>query len=115
MQKRSRLPFLLVFLSALLLIGEFGAVMHGYTHLPQQLQVAQQSAEKGSSRHHTAADKADFCDICLAFAAFGAGLLSHQTDLPISVFIAVVAGFCLTSFTARLCLAFRSRAPPVFS
>lgn len=115
MRTSSRSPFLVVILAVLLLLGEFGAVMHGYTHLSQQLHVSQPDDVQGKLHHHKAADKATFCDLCLAFADFSSGLLGHSAGVPLWVLIAVVTGFYLTSFNGRIRLAFRSRAPPVFS
>lgn len=108
--------FLQLLLSLLLIVGEFGAVTHGYLHLPQEIKLVQQGATTLEQLHsHKASTKPSTCDVCIAFAALGAGLISHAIVVMVLGFVALLLAANSRSFVARLLLVFRSRAPPVFS
>lgn len=114
--RRSPTLILQILLSLLLLIGEFGAVTHGYSHLPQEIQLSQQSGGTTDYLHsHKTAVKSFNCDVCLAYAALGAGLISSLMVVMVLGFAAWLLLDNARSFIPRLLLVFRSRAPPVFS
>lgn len=117
MQKTSVSHFLLqIVLSTLLLISGLGAVTHGYTHLSED--VSQVSVDRVGSNPSEPSHKklhSTLCSVCLAFAAMGAGFLPGMVWLPFVAMLAVLLGFALTFSFSKLALAFRARAPPVFS
>jgi len=89
-----------------LLIAQFGALAHAYSHTPA---AAPASAHQSNSGSH------DFCGDCLNFAPV-LSAAGTPDALPVTVpqgrSLAAIAG-CRSLLDLSLTLAFRSRAPPL--
>jgi hypothetical protein len=103
LKHRFRLRFAAIAALALV-IAQFGAMAHAYTHVPQTRAVSQQ----------TSPGVHDFCSDCLNFAP-----LLAAAGAPAALPFALPQGCCVAPqsrpdslLDLKLLLAFRSRAPP---
>jgi hypothetical protein len=98
-QRHARLS---LFLALIVLIAQFGAQAHAYTHLSKNTDTAQSSAHRAP------------CVECSAFAPLLAAVsgVSYPTVAAVVEPPAIAASLAAGIHRAAPCTAYRSRAPP---
>ncbi|HEX5127328.1 MAG TPA: hypothetical protein VFW00_11355 [Rhodocyclaceae bacterium] len=99
---QNRTRYFIVCLASLFLLTQQGAILHELSHIPEEIRQSQQKVPA-----HT-----DVCELCLAYAAIGAGLLPSIPLIAASDVAIVYVAEAQSSVISQPLLAYLSRAPP---